>query len=169
MNTRDFLQLSKRNIFHSFIQSNDKSDPKYIPNYAPTVIVEFNDLKLLIKDFNTKKILLELNYDQIKVINIFICSRLMAVRFAPTKMYDIEYSIELKNYIFHFECKNASIWRDVSKILDANNVKLNDPLEIIENIKSFSNDGEFYNFCQKNITVWKNKYKILDPKIGDLI
>ena len=51
MNTNDFLQLSKRNIFHTFIKWKDESDSKYILNYAPSIIVEFNDDELDIKDY----------------------------------------------------------------------------------------------------------------------
>ena len=36
------------------MRCNEQSDFKYIPNYAPSVIAEFNDNHLIIKDFNTK-------------------------------------------------------------------------------------------------------------------
>ena len=37
------------------MRCNEQSDFKYIPNYAPSVIAEFNDNHLIIKDFNTRK------------------------------------------------------------------------------------------------------------------
>lgn len=37
------------------MRCNGQSDFKYIPNYAPSVIAEFNDNHLIIKDFNTRK------------------------------------------------------------------------------------------------------------------
>lgn len=94
MNTNDFLQLSKRNIFHTFIKCKDESDSKYILNYAPSIIVEFNDDELDIKDFNTRKSLLKIKYTEMVSISLSVCSRLMAMRFVPTKMYDIEYIIK---------------------------------------------------------------------------
>ena len=33
------------------MRCNEQSDFKYIPNYAPSVIAEFNDNHLIIKDF----------------------------------------------------------------------------------------------------------------------
>lgn len=169
MNTNDFLQLSKRNIFHSFVKCKDASDPKYIPNYAPSLIVEFNEKEINIKDMNTKKCIHTILYEEIVSISLSICSRLMAIRFAPTKMYDIEYIIKTDSYKFHFECKNPEIWKDIYDVLNAYQVKIIDPLQLIDNIKDCKQTGDFYDFCQKNITSWKEKYNILDPKVGDLI
>lgn len=169
MNTNDFLQLSQRNIFHTFVKCKDQSDPKYIPNYAPTIIVEFHDKDVDIKDFNTKKSLITIPYVDILTMTLSICSRLMAVRLAPTKMYDIEYIIKTNEYEFHLESKNAEIWKEILKVLNEQGVKVIDPLQLVEGINNCSKTGDFYDYCQKNMIAWKEKYHILDPKVGDLI
>lgn len=169
MKTMDFLTLSKRNIFHSFMKCNDKSDPTYIPNYAPLVIVEFNDLLFNVKDFNTKKVLLSCQYEDIVSIDLSICSRLMGVKFIATKMYDIEYVVHTKDFQLHFESKNPTIWIDILHVLNNHHVKINDPLLLEESILNCKEINNFYDFCEKNIDNWKEHFHILDPKVGDLI
>lgn len=83
MNSADFFQLAKRNIFHSFMKCNEQSDPKYIPNYAPSVIAEFNDNHLIIKDFNTRKDLYLCQYEEINSVSLSICTRLITMKFVP--------------------------------------------------------------------------------------
>lgn len=169
MNTNDFLQLSKRNIFHTFIKCKDESDSKYILNYAPSIIVEFNDDELDIKDFNTRKSLLKIKYTEMVSISLSVCSRLIAMRFAPTKMYDIEYIIKTDSNEFHFECKNPLIWKEILKILNNHHVSIIDPLFLVKCIENCDQGDGFYDFCQKNIASWKEKYNVLDPKVGDSI
>lgn len=169
MNTKSFLQLSKRNIFHVFVKSNDKSDPKYIPNYPPSVIVEFNDDKLYIRDFNNNKLLLSIDYDEILTFNMSVCSRLGQTKIILNKLYHIEFIIITDKLELHFESKDSSIWKYILPVLEAHQVKIVDPLNVFENLLNCVENEDFYNLCENNISIWKEKHNILDPKYGDLI
>lgn len=170
MKSNDFLVLSKRNIFHSYMQCHAESDSKYIPNYPPTVIVNFYDEGIMIKDYCTKKILDKILYEDVLAIDLSLCSRLMTIKFVPTKMYDVEYTIKKKTgENLHFEGKNALIWKNIFKILNKNHVIINDELGLQSIINNLQNSEEFYDICKERMASWKEKYSISNPKVGDLI
>lgn len=167
MNTHDFLQLSKRNIFHAFLKCNQRQESRYIPKYAPLVIVEFNDDILKIEDFCNHQDLMNLQYDTIKSVDLFVCARYISLKVVPEKMYDIEYVIKTNDLELHFESKSIELWKDILEVLNEHQVTINDPLELENYINHPQED--FYTFCQTNMKIWKEKYTILDPKMDDLI
>ena len=112
------------------MKCNKKQESRYIPKYAPLVIVEFNDDVLKIEDFCNHQDLMNLQYNTIESVDLFVCTRYISLKVVPKKMYDIEYVIKTNDLELHFESKSIELWKDIFEVLNKHQVIINDPLKL---------------------------------------
>jgi hypothetical protein len=118
-NSKDFLELSKRNIFHTTVWI--KHDAKYTLNYIPWIITEFLETKMDIKDIHTKKLLFTGEYAAMESFKVTVCSRLMAMSMISVKLFDLQYIIHFKDgRILYLGLKNVTMILDILDILRTN-------------------------------------------------
>lgn len=167
LNMKDALRnkqelLKKQNLELEQVQ---KKINEYIKRIETKVSFEKNSSGLILNNDSLlfDDIVIELK--DIQNIKLSMCSQVYAINLLKVNMnYYVDMDIETKRDTYLFQIMNENKYKDMFDYLQLHQLKIDDPLHLIDIYHKYQDKVERYNYIHRNFRQWAKQYNLDNPR-----